>query len=118
MGLVLALVTSLLGFTFAAPGATYISGTNITEGENGRISIAGPLTNVVIAVLFLPFLLLFSNDLLWLVGFFGVHINVFLAMFNLLPIGPLDGAKVFKWSLPIWVLVFIPLVVAFFFLYV
>jgi Zn-dependent protease len=39
-------------------------------------------------------------------------------MFNLLPVGPLDGAKVFKWNLPVWILVFIPLVVAFFFLYV
>jgi Zn-dependent protease len=117
MGLVLALVTSLLGFIFAAPGATYISGTNITQGQNGRISIAGPLTNVAIAILFSPFLLLNSSDALWLVGFIGVRINVFLAMFNLLPIGPLDGAKVFKWNLPVWVLVFIPLVVAFVFLY-
>ena len=118
MGLVLALLTSLMGFIFAAPGATYINGMNITKSENGRISLAGPLTNVAIALLFLPFLLYADpNGTLFLVGYIGVRINVFLALFNLLPIGPLDGAKVFKWNLPVWVVVFAALGVVFYFLY-
>lgn len=112
MGLVLALVTSLIGFIFAAPGATYISGVNITQSENGKISIAGPLTNVAIVMLFLP--LYYLGGPLWnIVGFIGVQINLFLALFNMLPIGPLDGSKVFRWSLVIWALIFIPLVVSY-----
>jgi Zn-dependent protease len=35
----------------------------------------------------------------------------------MLPIGPLDGAKVFKWSVPIWIVIFVPLVIALLFLY-
>ena len=114
MGLALALIMSFLSpFIFAAPGATYISGMNITKSENGKISIAGPLVNVAIAALFLP-LLLFepSSSLLGNVGWLGVYINLFLALFNLLPIGPLDGSKVFRWSLPIWLATIAPVAVA------
>ncbi|MDG7010856.1 MAG: hypothetical protein JRN57_01925 [Nitrososphaerota archaeon] len=117
MGLVLALVTSLLGFIFAAPGATYISGANISSEENGKISIAGPAVNVLIGALFFP--LTFSNDpLLYAIGVVGSSINIFLALFNLLPIGPLDGSKVWRWSKPIWAMAFIPLALAFFYLFI
>ena len=112
LGLVLALVTSAFGFIFAAPGATYISGVNITKQENGRISIAGPLTNVAVALVFFP--LLVSSGSFWRdLGSYGVFINIWLALFNMLPIMPLDGAKVFAWSKSRWVLLFVPLAIAF-----
>ena len=108
MGLVLALVTSLIGFIFAAPGATYIAGANINKEENGVISVAGPLVNIVIAVLFLPlYLFTPSTGILWAIGYIGSYINFFLAAFNLIPVNPLDGSKVFRWSVPIWLVTFI-----------
>lgn len=129
-GLVLALVTSLIGFIFAAPGATYIAGNNISESENGKISMAGPLTNVIVAGIFLPILLYGLATVpatatvreipFWVyLGLYGVGINIFLALFNMLPFMPLDGAKVFKWSRGRWASLFIPLAAAFilFFLY-
>jgi len=39
-----------------------------------------------------------------LVGFsIGVAINAWLALFNMLPIGPLDGSKVLSWNPIVWV---------------
>jgi Zn-dependent protease len=112
-GLVLALVlAAFTGFVFAAPGATYIDGYGIGKKENGVISVAGPLTNVVISILFLPiyFVGLYTNNVyLFMAGYLGSYINVFLATFNMLPIMPLDGAKVWRWNKALWAVIFIPL---------
>jgi len=119
LGLLLALVTSFIGFIFAAPGATYISGMNISQAENGKISLAGPLTNIAVAVAFLPLVLFGVNpNSFWVqLGSEGVSINIFLALFNMLPVPPLDGSKVFSWSKARWALVFVPLAVLFVYLF-
>lgn len=100
-GLIFAIFSSFLGFIFAAPGAVYIYG-NINRKENGIISIAGPLTNIVVAIGFFLLITLTENDWVNSVGILGFQINMFLATFNLLPIGPLDGSKVFVWSKLAW----------------
>ncbi|KXA91753.1 hypothetical protein AKJ64_04565, partial [candidate division MSBL1 archaeon SCGC-AAA259E17] len=83
-------------FLFAAPGAVMIQARHTTAEENGKISIAGPLTNLGIAALFYP--LTFFPGLVASIGGFGVFINLLLSLFNFLPIGPLDGRKVFSWK--------------------
>lgn len=107
-GLIFALVFALFfGFVFAAPGAVYIFGRHLTLKQNGLISLAGPLTNIILALVFVT--LMFSPfSVLQMLGFFGVWINLFLALFNLIPFGPLDGAKVFIWNPAVWALVFLP----------
>jgi Zn-dependent protease len=103
-GLMMALIFSFLGFIFAAPGAVYIQGI-ATKRENGLISIAGPATNLIIGIPFVIVWLLFplGGLLGWFIYLMG-YINVFLAFFNLLPIPPLDGSKVFRWNAPVYVL--------------
>lgn len=51
LGLVLALGMSLIGFLIAAPGAVMIRGENITQEENARISMAGPMVNIVLSLI-------------------------------------------------------------------
>ena len=111
MGIVLALVTSVIGFIFAAPGATYIQGSNVNERQNGIISVAGPATNIAIALIFL-LVGIVGTGILAAIGAIGFQVNLFLAAFNMIPIMPLDGAKVFRWNKFLWGGVFVPLVVA------
>ena len=113
-GLLIAIITGLFGFIFLAPGAVYIGSYTgiITDEENEKISIAGPIVNIILAVIFLlieislkPFFLLSSplSTYLMITAMIGFHINSFLALFNLLPIPMLDGSKVMKWNLPLWI---------------
>ena len=103
-----AIVGALVGFLFAAPGAVVHRG-HITARQNGLIALAGPVTNVALALLFLPALLA-GGDLLGQVGNYGVLVNVLLAGFNMLPFGPLDGKKVLAWSKAVYVVVAVPIV--------
>ncbi|MFH0955389.1 MAG: site-2 protease family protein [Candidatus Micrarchaeota archaeon] len=118
MGLVLALGLAFgLGFVFAAPGAVYIFKSNLTKRENGIISVAGPIVNIALGFLFLAgSVAFFSNPLISLIFSAASQINFFLALFNLIPLGPLDGKKVFDWNKPIWAILFLPLLVMFYFL--
>ena len=38
------------GIAFAAPGAVYIHGNYISREQNGKISLAGPATNIILRV--------------------------------------------------------------------
>ncbi|WP_439026449.1 metalloprotease [Haloarchaeobius sp. DT45] len=96
--LVLAVFSAMVGFLFAAPGAVYHPQTS--KRESGLIALAGPLTNVALVLAFFP--LLVFDGLLGRVGTFGVFINAFLAGFNMIPYGPLDGRKVLRWSKPVF----------------
>lgn len=100
-GLLFALFLGVtVGIVFAAPGAVQIFG-RPTREESGKMAAAGPSTNLIISVIF--FLLwLSSNGYLAYVSFFIAYINAFLAFFNLLPFGPLDGMKIFRWKKEVW----------------
>ena len=106
-GLMMALVFSLIiGFVYAAPGATWFSG-HVTRRENGIISLAGPGVNMSIAAIFIIacFVIPLDSIMWWSAGYIG-FIIAFLAVFNLLPINPLDGSKVVQWNIGIYILVF------------
>lgn len=108
-GLAMTFVLAFLGVIFGAPGATYISGP-VTPEQDSHISAAGPLTNIGVGVVslggavavapaagieFIPFLL-------YVLFVIIASVNLSLAAFNMLPFGPLDGAKVWRWSKVAW----------------
>jgi Zn-dependent protease len=103
IGLAISVFTAIFGFLFAAPGATLVSGMTDAR-EWGRTAVAGPSLNLVFGATFYVAALAtwFSNlpvfEWLLLLAF----INSWFAAFNLIPIGVLDGAKVFHWSKGVW----------------
>ncbi len=129
--LILAVVMALLiGFVFALPGATifepdprepYTDPKGFTE-RYGKISLAGPLIDIVAGFVFLGlFFLLYSiigtpSSVIaafgYLVTGLGTFISFYLAAFNMLPLGSvsfigLDGYKVWRWNKIYWAIFFI-----------
>ena len=91
------------GFVFAAPGAVFIHG-NVTKKKNGIISIAGPITNMILAIAF--FIPVFFYSVTGIVGItliLGYRINALIGLFNMIPFMNFDGAKIIKWSKPIYI---------------
>ncbi|MEK6985667.1 MAG: site-2 protease family protein [Candidatus Thermoplasmatota archaeon] len=84
------------GFLFAAPGAVLIQG-RVTPRESGLISLVGPGVNFVLAAILWPFTFVASGPAGQVLGIV-VYANALLGLFNLLPVGPLDGRKVLRWS--------------------
>jgi Zn-dependent protease len=102
-GLWFALVGSLFGFIFAAPGAVISrSYQPLSRGKRGKISLAGPLTNIILSFLFFPGAWLVTSGYLGLFFRYGLTINSLLAAFNLIPAGPFDGREVYLWNKPVY----------------
>jgi Zn-dependent protease len=96
--LVLGVLMSFMGIVFIAPGAVMIYG-HIDKRQNGRISMAGPLTNIIIAILLLPLLFMhFQSNIITQIIQFGFLINAWLALFNMIPLWNFDGAKIYAWN--------------------
>jgi Zn-dependent protease len=96
--LLLAILTAFMGFIFAAPGAVMIFNPYLTRDENGKIALAGPMMNVILAFLFFILFALAPSGIFGEIGKFGLMINAWLAVFNLIPISVLDGRKVLAWD--------------------
>lgn len=124
----------LLGFLFMAPGAVMVAGL-VTRRQNGHIAVAGPLTNLGLFIIGIPLWTLVlglsgafdatnlpqlstganaylsGGSIVWQAmlidaGVWWLSANLILGLFNMIPWGPLDGAKVKDWSEPAFYLVF------------
>ena len=93
-------LAALVGVVFAAPGATVIYGSGVTREQNGRISAAGPLTNLILCIPFASILFVSGSgiSLIGTIGVVGLQVNGMIAAFNMLPVSVLDGRKVFAWN--------------------
>jgi Zn-dependent protease len=133
-GLILTVIMALtIGIVFAAPGAVVIrkpqystsrSTYSYDESDDAYwdrlerkigsedlwISLAGPMTNIILTALFFALLMsgLLGSMLMIDAAYVALRINLMLAAFNLIPIDPLDGGKVFRGNPLVWVVVGVP----------
>lgn len=103
LGLIITFLSFLSPFKVVAPGAVVISGMMYQE-DYGKISVAGPATNIAQAILYLLVSTLVSNPLIGFLCYVGMTVNSSLALFNLIPFGVFDGAKIMKWNRKVWLL--------------
>ena len=124
---------TLTGILFMAPGAVMVAGL-VTRRQNGHIAIAGPLVNLTLFGLGIIFggLILglvgaeeYANNQLGFISdgainlkamvggvvYWWIFANLGLGFFNLIPFGPLDGAKVKDWNESVWLVTFIIFIV-------
>ena len=97
LGAMITLLSIFSPIKLISPGAVMVAG----EADRrilGRTALAGPLTNIVLSFLFLAWALLARSQPAWI----GAIYSPWIALFNLIPFGILDGAKVLWWSKKIW----------------
>ncbi len=124
-------VTSQGNIVFGAPGAVYIAPAAVAaygydstyrprdpEQENMVISAAGPGINLAFAVAFLSLVLAAPSGFLHTVAILGFYLNVGLGSFNMIPIPPLDGSKIFRKNLLVGLAIALPLWAMFLFLFI
>lgn len=107
----------LVGHALAAPGA-------VTVGEEAKtrdkliMALAGPMTNIVAFVGFVVLHLVFPIDVGMEVGFqsekthfslwlAAAFVNLYLALFNLVPIPMFDGSHILRYDWVVWIISFI-----------
>lgn len=113
IGVLLGIITSIISFgniVFTAFGKKKIKPKKISRWEKeqthlknvefGIISISGPLSNIILAIISMFIYKIINIELFFTISF----VNLWMCLSNLLPFHPLDGAKVMVWDRRIWLL--------------
>jgi Zn-dependent protease len=103
-------ILSAMAILFSVPifgtGVVYSSGMSSRE-QIGKTNLAGPLTNFILAAVLMITALTMSvfaplgfSGLLFQ---FGIQLNAFLGLFNMIPFQPFDGGSIRNWSNKVWI---------------
>ncbi len=102
-----ALCILLFGFGWAKPVPVNSYNFRNPKRDMALTALAGPLSNLIVALISLIAINIFGliTDSIWIyyvIAFFYyiAQINVYLAVFNLIPIPPLDGSRLISVILP------------------
>ena len=98
-GLIVTAISAVpfIPFKFIAPGAVMVRLSD--RNKFGRVALIGPLTNLVMGFAFLTSTYIYPH---YSFLHTGASFNAWIALFNLLPFGTLDGEKIFNWNKITW----------------
>jgi len=99
-GALLTLLSTVSPIKIISPGAVLIAGP-MNKDTLGKTAVAGPSTNIALSIISLVLSSL-ALEPLSKVAMLSAAFNAWIALFNLLPIGILDGLKVFSWNKIAW----------------
>lgn len=103
VGSAIGILTSFFGLILTPPSYVFINEKKANDAKDnfkkefGIIALAGPAVNIVAAALLIA-LSSFAPQIF----LYAAKISFLIATINLLPVGPLDGLKVARWSWIIW----------------
>ena len=99
-GLIVTAISALpiMPFKFIAPGAVMVGLSD--RNRFGRVAFIGPLTNLVMGFALLALSSYYYPYYPYLTA--GASFNGWIAIFNLMPFGMLDGQKIFDWNKVVW----------------
>ena len=117
LGTVIMFITAwLYGNAFAQ---SYRNLVNRTGEDNAREAgiemVAGPVTSIILMILFLALTRL--GGLYAVAGGVGFTINLITAVYSLMPIGTMDGGAIWKWNRFVYLALFVPMIAFYFFTY-
>jgi Zn-dependent protease len=100
-GALITLLSIVSPIKLISPGAVVIAGA-IDREVAGKTALAGPLMNLGLSIVSVAFALQLPDSIAW----YSAVFNAWIALFNLIPLGIMDGSKVFRWNKLIWALAF------------
>ncbi|MCK9593511.1 MAG: PKD domain-containing protein [Methanoregula sp.] len=118
LGTIIMFVTAwLFGNAFAQSFRNLIQREeNVDPHKLGIEMVAGPCVSIIFMILSLVFMPLGG---LWAVaGGIGFTINLMTAVYSLMPIGTMDGCAIWKWNRGVYLGLFVPMIIFYFYTYI
>ncbi|AAY79852.1 M50 family peptidase [Sulfolobus acidocaldarius] len=111
-GFLITLLVNLISAFGISPFVIFASGYTLilgrfgvpTQEVEGKISFGGPAVNLAVSIVSFIIAGFTSNPLVYIFFAELYSFNAWVAFFNLLPIPPLDGFKVFRWNKTLWII--------------